>query len=260
MGSIYGNRYLGNKVNLSNSMWFSYPGYNEIFTGKADDKNINSNDKNYNQNKTILEKINELPDYKGHVAAFGSWELFPFIINDKRSGIPVNAGYRTAIGNDLTDIEKYLNRMQPMSHNLFHNSARLDIFTHGYAMEYIKKKHPKVVYISYAQTDNFSHSGAYSSYLHSAHSIDNMLKELWEYVQNDSFYKDKTAFIITTDHGRGLGDKWTSHGRETPKSNEVWVIMYGAGIKARGEVNKSEQHYTSMVVEEIKQLLNIKDK
>ena len=45
IGQIYGNRNIGNKVNLSNGMWFSYPGYNEILTGKADDQNIFSNDK-----------------------------------------------------------------------------------------------------------------------------------------------------------------------------------------------------------------------
>src|SRR6185295_20101377 len=29
-GQLYGNRNLGNKVNTTNKMWFSYPGYNEI--------------------------------------------------------------------------------------------------------------------------------------------------------------------------------------------------------------------------------------
>ena len=43
MGQIHGNRKLESKVDLTNSMWFSYPGYNEILTGTADDKNIRSN-------------------------------------------------------------------------------------------------------------------------------------------------------------------------------------------------------------------------
>src|SRR5882762_9957070 len=36
-GQLCGNRAIGNKVNVSNSQWFSYPGYNEILTGSADD-------------------------------------------------------------------------------------------------------------------------------------------------------------------------------------------------------------------------------
>src|SRR5258706_1559 len=39
-GQLYGNRSLGNKVNVINNQWFSYPGYNEILTGSADDVHI----------------------------------------------------------------------------------------------------------------------------------------------------------------------------------------------------------------------------
>ena len=41
-GQLYGNRLYGNKVNVSNSYKFSYPGYNEIFTGYPD-LYVNSN-------------------------------------------------------------------------------------------------------------------------------------------------------------------------------------------------------------------------
>ena len=70
MGQIFGNRNLGSKVNLSNGMWFSYPGYNEILTGKADDQNIFSNDKIPNPNETILEQFAKTYD-PVKVAAFG---------------------------------------------------------------------------------------------------------------------------------------------------------------------------------------------
>src|SRR4051794_14100971 len=49
-GQLYGNRDLGCKVNVTNNQWFSYPGYNEILTGKADNERVNSNDKFYNPN------------------------------------------------------------------------------------------------------------------------------------------------------------------------------------------------------------------
>ena len=89
-GQLYGNREFKNYVNCSNKMWFSYPGYSEILTGGADDERINSNKKIDNPNVTVLEFLNNQPGYKGKVAAFGSWDVFPSIINEKRSGIPVN--------------------------------------------------------------------------------------------------------------------------------------------------------------------------
>jgi len=36
-GQLYGNRWKENKVSNANKYWFSYPGYNEIFTGYPDD-------------------------------------------------------------------------------------------------------------------------------------------------------------------------------------------------------------------------------
>ena len=110
-GQLYGNRKYGNKVDCSNQMWFSYPGYNEILTGFADDEHITSNSKINNPNTTILEYLNNQAAYQGKVAAFGSWDVFPYIINQERSGIYVNAGFKKAKEN-LTEREIFLNKLQ----------------------------------------------------------------------------------------------------------------------------------------------------
>ena len=53
-GQLYGNRKKENYMDVENIYRFSYPGYNELLTGFADEK-INSNDKNYNENVSVLE-------------------------------------------------------------------------------------------------------------------------------------------------------------------------------------------------------------
>ncbi|MDP3472703.1 MAG: hypothetical protein Q8S14_12595 [Algoriphagus sp.] len=75
-GQIYGNRAHGNMVNNQNKMWFSYPGYNEVLSGFADDERINSNSKINNPNVTFLEYLNQKPEYKGKVMAFGFGTYF----------------------------------------------------------------------------------------------------------------------------------------------------------------------------------------
>ncbi len=258
MGQIHGNRLVGSKMNLTNKHWFSYPGYSEILTGKADDETINSNDKKNNPNKTILELANDLPDYNGKAAAFGSWDVFPFIINEERSGIQVNAGFRIAEANNLTDKEKFLNELQLKIPSPW-ASVRLDAFTHHYALEYMQRKHPNLVYIAYGETDDFAHDGNYEAYLKSAHTTDFFIKELWDFVENDSYYKGKTTFIITTDHGRGTIplDTWIDHGRDIEGADEVWVIVFGKGISPMGEVRAKEQLYTNQIAASIAKLLNI---
>src|SRR5699024_9326815 len=141
---------------------FSYPGYNEILTGEADDERINSNEKMNNPNITILEELNNSEAYAGKVAAFGSWDVFPYIINEQRSGVPVNAGFEKSKGDDLTKIEQFLNKAQPNTPSPW-GSVRLDMFTHNYALEYMKRKHPDMVYIAYGETDDFAHGGNYRS-------------------------------------------------------------------------------------------------
>lgn len=93
-GSVYGNRNFGNKVDVANPHWFSYPGYSEIFTGYADPA-INSNNFPPNPHITVLEFLNKQPRFKGKVAAFAAWSAFDRILNENRSGIPVINGFDT---------------------------------------------------------------------------------------------------------------------------------------------------------------------
>ena len=258
MGQIYGNRNRGSKVDLTNKMWFSYPGYNEILSGIADDERIDSNDKIPNPNATILELANNDPRYKGKVAAFGSWDVFPFIVNEERSGVPVNAGFELAKGDDLTAYEKFLNNLQPKVPSPW-STVRLDAFTHYYALEHMKKSHPEFVYIAYGETDDFAHDGDYEAYLKAVNNTDTLLKELWSFTQENLFYKDNTVFIISTDHGRGAQElkTWTGHGSQIKDAGSVWLIAFGKGVSAEGEVTREEQLYSNQIAPTILKELNL---
>lgn len=256
-GQLLGNRVLGSKVNCTNSMWFSYPGYNEILTGIADDARIKSNDKIPNPNETILEFVNKQPSFEGKVAAFGSWDVFPYIINEERSGISVNAGFEKSTDKPLSDREVFLNRLQDEIPSPW-GGVRLDAFTHHFALEYMKKHAPKLLYIAYGETDDFAHDGKYDHYLKSAKQTDQFIKEIWEYIQSTPQYKDKTTLIITTDHGRGTEpkNKWKGHGSSISNAGEIWMAAIGPDTPARGEV-KSGQYYQNQVAATVAKLLGL---
>lgn len=256
-GQLYGNRKYGNQVDCSNSMWFSYPGYNEILTGFADDQQINSNNKINNPNVTVLEYLNQQPAYRGKVAAFASWDVFPFIINAERSGIPVNAGFAKA-NQELTEREKLLNQLQDEIRGPW-GSVRFDAFTHHYAMEELKKNKPKVLFISYGETDDYAHGGRYDQYLFSARQTDAYIAEVWNYLQSDPQYKDKTTLIITTDHGRGTNPKstWKGHGSNIPDAGEIWIAVIGPDSPALGEVMRPGQLYQNQVARTLARALGV---
>jgi len=266
-GILYGNRAKGSLVNVTNTRVFSYPGYNEILTGFAD-PDIDSNDKIPNKNVTVLEWVNGQAGFEGRVGAFGSWDVFPFIINEERSGITVNAGFEGAAddfskGGGLSEKEAWLNEIQEQTPSPW-STVRLDVFTHHYALEYMKKERPRLVYISYGETDDFAHDGEYHQYLKSAYRTDSFISDLWAWVQSQDDYRDKTAFVITTDHGRGEKDAWIGHGgnEDWAGSENIWIAMLGPGIdnggeKAGGEIAGGDRLFQNQIASTVATLLGL---
>jgi hypothetical protein len=253
-GQLYGNRDLGSKVNVKNPYWFSYPGRNENLTGYADPK-VNSNDYPNDPNKNVLEFINQQPKYKGKAVAFASWDAVARIINRDRNGLLVNNPFEDIKGSNLTQAQKLANEIQHYEPQIWGDGERLDANTYAIAKSYIIAKHPKVIYLDLADTDDDAHEGKYDFYLDAIHSIDGMMGSLWNYFQSDPFYKGNTTIIVMPDHGRGEGAQWTSHGSSIPHSNDTWLMVMGPRVKTLGEVKNNGQIYQDQYAKTIAQLL-----
>ena len=254
-GIIIGDRANGSTMSVSNPWYFSYPGYNEILTGEVDE-NINSNNKVLNPNKTILERLDKLPEFKGSTALFGSWDVFPYIVNTKRSNVYVNAGFMSIEENLFTDAP-LLNALQNEIPSPWYN-VRLDSFTYRFAKAYMLAKKPKLLVISLGETDDFAHDGHYDQYLKSARQSDAFIKDLWATIQTTAGYKNNTTLIITTDHGRGNNaNDWQHHsskralaelklGENTyPEgivgSEHIWLAAIGPAIKGSGLIKTKNE-------------------
>ena len=255
-GQLYGNRWLDSRVDNANPYWFSYPGYNEIMTGYPD-TTVNSNDFPPNPNENVLAFLNRQPGIKGRVAAYGAWDAFDRILNEKRSGFPVTSSFDHAGGDKPTAAEQLINKMKDQSYKPFGMGECLDVFTHYSAMDYLKNKKPRVLYISYGETDEWAHEGRYRDYLNAAHQVDEWIKEIWQYVQSDPQYRNKTAILITTDHGRGdiKKEEWTSHNNSIADSYQIWFGVMGPGVSAKGVVKGGAQLYQQQFAQTIAKLL-----
>ena len=254
-GQLYGNYRIGSTVQLTNREWFSYPGYSEILVGYAD-HSINSNEKVWNKNVTVLEFLNSQKQFSNKVAAFCSWDVFPYIINSQRSGIPVSAGEDGALGKNLTERENLLNELISEMPKPF-NTVRWDAFTFHLAMEYLQKENPRVIYISFDATDDYAHQGKYDRYLTAANVQDVFMEKLWEFLQSRPFYKNKTTLMISTDHGRGEGDKWTNHGSSVVDADRVWLAVMGPDTPAGGEMRDHPTVYSNQFAASISAFLGI---
>jgi hypothetical protein len=102
--------------------------------------------------------------------------------------------------------------------------------------EHIRQKKPRLVFVGFGETDEWSHAGRYDLYLDSAHNVDRFIKGLWDEVQQIPQYRDKTTFIISTDHGRGSGlTGWKDHGANVEGAEGIWLAVIGPDTPPLGE-------------------------
>jgi hypothetical protein len=233
-GQIFGNRDTRSEGLVTNGLNFSYPGYSETLCGFVDPR-VKSNDKVANPNATVLEWLNKKGAFHDRVAAFGAWDVFPFIFHAERAGFPVNAGYDPFTllpGNPTIDILNHAKLEAPK----VWDEEPFDWIPFRTALEYLKVRKPRLLYISLGETDDWAHEGRYDEYLNAAHRADDFLRILWETVQSLPEYRDHTTLIFSPDHGRGdSGAKWKDHGQEVPESKYIWMAFLGPDTKPLGE-------------------------
>jgi hypothetical protein len=233
-GQLYGNTNKGSVALLTNGKKFTYPGFNEILTGFVD-PGIDKNEKRNNPNVTVLEWLHQKHAFTNRVVAFANWDVFPYILNTQRSGIPMWTGFETnssaARGSRLELVEQLFRNTTPLWPDM-----NFDAFFFHAASEHLKTKEPRVIWIAFSEPDEWAHESRYDYYLFGTHKIDGYVRTLWETVQSLREYRDKTTFILTCDHGRGSGAKdWKNHGATTAGAEYIWLAVVGPDTPPLGE-------------------------
>lgn len=213
---------------VTNGLYFSYPGYNELLTGYVDPR-IDSNAKRPNPNVTVLEWLNQQEDLHGGVAAVTGWDVFPYIINSERSGIPVNSGW------EIPDLDGYEPessiRMAYQELPRVWDNVRYDWLTFEAARAVMRHRRPRVMYVAFGETDDWAHEGRYDLYLNAARRTDEYIRLLWNEMQALPGAKGHTTLIITTDHGRGDSlTGWKNHGKDLAGSDQIWAAVLGPHV------------------------------
>jgi hypothetical protein len=231
-GQILGDASRRSRVRVTNGLWFSYPGYNEMLAGFADPR-VDSNDKKINPNLTVLEWLNQRPAFEGKVAAFASWDVLPFIVAAERSGVYAN-GHGPAVLEPASDRDHLLNAFTE-DLPLYWADERFDAATMQGALEYLRTRQPRVLYVMLGETDSWAHGRRYDLYLDAAWRSDRFVRRLWDTAQSLPAYRGKTALVLTTDHGRGATPRdWTDHGEKVPAAEPIWMAVMGPGTPALG--------------------------
>ena len=255
-GSIAGNQDRGSIVRVTNGHRFSYPGYSEILTGQAHDEVIDSNDKRRNPYPTVLEFLKrKLQLDSKQVAAFASWDTIDWIVEHEAGAITSNAGLEAYEHPD--PIIRELSRLQFETDPPWDN-VRHDVYTFRFAMAHLKTYEPRVLYLSFDETDDWAHDGRYDRVLQALERTDAYLRQLWEFLQSHNRYKDKTTILITVDHGRGkTAANWTDHGEKIGEAQDIWLAVVSPDSPLRGEWVNAETIYQNQIAATLCRFLNL---
>ncbi|MEZ5317126.1 MAG: alkaline phosphatase family protein [Vicinamibacterales bacterium] len=251
-GQIFGAPEAQSLSHLTNGLWFSYPGYNELLAGVADPR-IDSNAKVPNPNVTVLEWLNRRPGFEDRVAAFGSWDVLPFILNTDRSGLPVGTGWQP-VPTPRTDREREINTLAGDLPRYW-DYGPFDAPMVAAALDRLQTRPTRVLYLMLGEGDEWAHEGRYDMYLDATRRADRFIERLWTAAQALPALAGRTALLVTTDHGRGATPKdWSDHGRDVPAAERTWIALLGPGIPGLG-LRRGVTVTTSQVAATIASLL-----
>ena len=225
-GQVFGDAARGSVVRVTNGKNFSYPGYNELLVGWPD-PGILSNAEVPNRNVTVLEWLHARPAFRGRVSAYSAWGAMRAIVNHERCGFPVMGGWRALPVPPRNPREALLNDLIADTTRAGHANEVWDSFVFHAALEQVRSQRPRVMLLSFLETDYWGHQGRYDFLLEAARRFDDYVRRLWEFVQSDPEYAGTTTFILTTDHGRGLAPvEWKSH-NATNGAEHIWLAVLG---------------------------------
>lgn len=111
---------------------------------------------------------------------------------------------------------------------------RDDQVTVDNAKAILDKDTPNLMIINLKDVDSYGHAGDSAMYIKSIQITDRYINDIWQYIQNHPNYKDKTALIVTNDHGRhldGVSTGFRDHGDDCEGCRNIEFFAMGPDFK-----------------------------
>jgi hypothetical protein len=111
---------------------------------------------------------------------------------------------------------------------------RSDDTTYAHASNVMKKYHPNLMLINLKDPDVGGHANNWKAYIKGIQTSDAQIKGLYDLIQSDPIYKDKTTIIVTNDHGRntdGVADGFITHGCGCEGCTHIEFFAIGPDFK-----------------------------
>ncbi len=119
-----------------------------------------------------------------------------------------------------------------------------DELTFFITREVMREFAPRLILVNFWDMD-VAHWGSYSLYLQAITRTDRLTGMLWNEIQSNLHYRDKTTFLVLPELGRdgdaNASNGFLNHRSGDPSCRNVWLLAMGAGVEP-GQIDRPIQH------------------
>jgi len=205
--TIFGDPRSGERFEVTTPALLSLPAYQEMMTGH--EVACGSNQCGRVGDETLIDELVR-EGLGGQLAVVASWGSIASATSSSQDYPFVDAGFHDG------------DARPPWGF------ARFDRSTWARALTAVAAR-PRFLWISFNDADEWAHRGSQDSYLRTLRRYDGYLDELVTRIRALEDYGEHTTLLVTTDHGRGEGGAWTSHGAGHPTAKQIFAVAIGPG-------------------------------
>ncbi|MEZ4229960.1 MAG: hypothetical protein R3B89_12365 [Polyangiaceae bacterium] len=237
-GAVIGAPTSRSAIRASGPAYLSLPGYRELLLGHAP-SDCQANDCKAPSEPGLVEQLAGADP--GDVAVFASW---PTVGDALRPDAPalVSAGKKYLLGAPelaRVGLVDTWEAAQAVSPKPGYNNYRPDHETAALGLAYLQRRHPRFLFMSLGDTDEYAHQGKREAYWQALRRYDRTVAAVERTLAEFEARGARTLFLLTTDHGRA--DGFSEHGAAYPESSRVWLIAGGSAVRARGTVESPRE-------------------
>ncbi len=118
---------------------------------------------------------------------------------------------------------------------IFHALRWPDYGRYEKLLELMETDKPSLMMVNLHEVDMRGHSGLWEEYLIGIETADSLVHDLWLRIQSSDHYRDDTALIIVTDHGRhsdNVREGFQHHACDCKGCQRAFILGIGPGIKS----------------------------
>jgi hypothetical protein len=171
--------------------------------------------------------------------------IFDYLADERKigpEGVSVIFGKGPYAYDPTTSFPAYLGRFRPSAEiGIGESSLQHDSDVFAKVQDAMRKDRPRIVFANFGSTDHLAHSGSWENHVKAIRHQDDLLVRLWQEVQADPHYRDRTTLFVTNDHGYhldGVHEGFAEHGDSCEGCRHIMLLVIGPDIRKGAVVER----------------------